>query len=165
MLDVIKEILANKKFMNKLILVSCLLFLNQILNAQQVLWTTATDIDFESTSIEYVSIEKATRKILDLYDFYELYYDETGYSKRDFFKMLDRYDEDSESWENINEIKELTVFALKNNLGQSSIVLVVIISSRGIDALMFTNNYEPDAIFTTPYDKPKFEKWLNSLLK
>ena len=64
----------------------------------------------------------------------------------------------------IVEIEELTVFALKDNLGRGSVVLIVLINSRGVDMVAFTNNFESDAIHTSPYDKQKFEKWFNSLL-
>ena len=139
--------------MNKLISIFCLSLLTQTLYAQQFLWTTA-----ESTEFEYLPIENVTSEVLNYYDFYKYYSDGSG----------ERYNENSENWESLKksiiEIEELTVFALKDNLGKGSVILVVLISSKGVDMVAFTNNFELDAIDTSPYDKDKFEKWFNSLL-
>jgi hypothetical protein len=100
--------------------------------------------------------------------FQKYYYDGTGYSKSNIFETLEKYSGNSKNWalskKDIIEIEELTVFALKDNLGQGSVVLIVLISSKGVDMIAFTNNFELDAIDTSPNDKQKFEKWFNSLL-
>ena len=149
--------------MKRLILLFCLTILTQTLYAQQFLWTTA-----QSTELEYIPIENVTSEVLNFYDFYDYYSDGSGYSKSNFLKLLEKYSENSKSWESLKksiiEIEELTVFALKDNLGQGSVILVVLISSKGVDMVAFTNNFELDAIHTSPYDKQKFEKWFNSLL-
>lgn len=149
--------------MSKLILLFSLSILTQTLSAQQFLWTTA-----ESTELEYIPIDNVTSEVLNFYDFYDYYSDGSVYSKSNFLKMLERYDESTENWKllkkRIIEIEELTAFALKDNLGKGSVVLIVLISSRGVDMVAFTNNFELDAIHTTPYDKQKFERWFNSLL-
>jgi len=149
--------------MSKLVLFFFLSFLTQTLSAQQFLWTTV-----ESAELEYIPIENVTSEVLNFYDFYEYYSDGSGYSKSNFLKMLERYNENTESWKflkkSIVEVEELTVFALKDNLGRGSVILIVLINSRGVDMVAFTNNFELNAIHTTPYDKQKFEKRFNSLL-
>ncbi|NAS31854.1 hypothetical protein GTQ40_12780 [Flavobacteriaceae bacterium R38] len=153
-----------KAFIIKIILIFCTPILPQILSAQQFLWTTA-----KITKLKNIPIENVTNEVLDFYDFYEYYADGTGYSKNNFLKMLERYDKSKDVWEflrkSLIEIEELTVFALKDNLGQGSIVLIILISSKGIDIIAFTNNFESNVINASPYDKQKFEKWFNSLLK
>ncbi|GGG51613.1 hypothetical protein [Bizionia arctica] len=149
--------------MNKLISLLFLLLLTQGLYAQQFLWSTIENDDFE-----YVSIENVTSRVLDIYDVYEYYSDGTGYSKSDFLNIMEKYSGNSKNWEElkktITEIDNLTVFAIKDNLGNGSVILIVMVSPKGVDIVAFTNNYELDIINTSPYDKEKFEKWFNSLL-
>jgi hypothetical protein len=149
--------------MNKFILLFFLYLLTQELNAQQFLWSTAENDDFE-----HVSIENVTNRVLDIYDVYDYYSDGTGYSKSNFLKILEKYSGNSKNWEllkkEIEDIDKLTVFAIKDNLGKGSVILIVLISSKGVDMIAFTNNFELDIIYTFPYEKEKFEKWFNSLL-
>ncbi len=149
--------------MSKLILLFCLSILTQTLSAQQFLWTTA-----ESTELKYIPIENVTSEVLNFYDFYDYYLDASGYSKSNFLKKLERYGESIENWKllkkRIIEVEELTAFALKDNLGEGSVILIVLISKKGVDMVAFTNNFELNVIDTSPYDKQKFERWFNSLL-
>ncbi|MBQ4819163.1 hypothetical protein [Aquimarina sp. MMG016] len=149
--------------MFKFILLLYLSLLTQTLSAQQFLWTTA-----KGTDLNNIPIENVTDEVLNYYEFYDFYSDGSGYSKSNFLKMLEKYidgsDDEHYLRKLINDTEKLTVFALKDNLGQGSVVLIIIINSRGVDIVAFTNNLEADSILATPYDKEKFKKWFNSLL-
>ena len=128
--------------------------------SQQFLWST---FETDTISQKVVSIKDVNKEILKFYSHYDKHYDLSGYSKERFIKEEDYGFED---WEFINDIEELTVFALKSNTGSGSIVLVMFISKRNINLIIFTNNpieYDSNYLFNSEYKKDKFENWLDTL--
>ena len=128
---------------------------------QQFLWST-----FEQDSIaeEYIPIEYVTNEVLKFYDHYEMHYDFSGFSKKRFMEEAD-YGFDDLKW--INEISELTVFALRSNMGRGSIVLVMFVSDVNLNLLIFSNNVVEGDFNYIPndeYDRGKFENWLKTLM-
>ncbi len=100
-----------------------------------------------------------TNEVLKFYDVYDLYYDYAGYSKEEFIK--ERGDDFNE-WEWLNEINELTVFALRANDGNGSYVLIICVSKNNVNAIIFSNTI--DGSFQMTIDKEKFTKWFKTLL-
>ena len=99
-----------------------------------------------------------------VYDHYEMHYDFSGFSKKRFMEEAD-YGFDDLKW--INEISELTVFALRSNMGRGSIVLVMFVSDVNLNLLIFSNNVVEGDFNYIPndeYDRGKFENWLKTLM-
>ena len=130
---------------------------------QQFLWSTKEDSDYI-----YVPLENVTSEVLEFYDYYEYYYDGSGYSKDGFLDYIEEFGGNSEDWksfkDNIYEVEELTVNAFKGNLGRGSVVFIMIVSKKYVDFVYFSNDYESYAISTDSFDKEKFKKWFISLL-
>jgi len=128
---------------------------------QQFLWSTVKD-----TTSNYVPLNDVINEVLKFYDHYDFYYDASGFSKDRFFEFVENFENNSDDWKKLKkkiyDIKDLTVFALRDNLGRGSVVFVMCISKDNINMLLFSNNYEPDAILTT--DRNKFVNWFKTLL-
>lgn len=127
---------------------------------QQFLWSTLND-----TSSKYIPIENVTEEVIKFYDHYDFYHDGSGYNKENFFKMFERLGANSNNWEGFKEsvknIEQLTVFALRDNTGQGSVVIVIFITKQNINVVAFSNSYKEDSILT--YDKKRFESWIETL--
>lgn len=144
--------------------------LSSLTFGQQFLWSTTKDSTLNF--MRHVPAEDVVNEVLKFYEQYEYYYDGSGFSKDGFFKTF----EDNQSfkksantkWNDLKKkiyaIKDLTVFAFKDNLGHGSIILVVCVSKNNVDILSFSNNYQPDALSTGEYDKEKFTKWLRTII-
>ncbi len=92
-----------------------------------------------------------------------MHYDFSGYSKERFIDEIDYGFKDIQ-W--INEIKELTVFALRSNTGNGSVVLVMFVNKENVNLVIFTNealrgNYNYRKNYN--HEKEKFEIWLETL--
>ena len=130
--------------------------------SQQFLWST---FETDTISQKVVSIKDVNKEILKFYSHYDKHYDLSGYSKERFINEVDY---GFENWEFINDIEELTVLAVKSNTGSSSVVLVMFISKRNINLIIFTNNtieYDTNYLYNSGDDKDKFENWLDTLKK
>ncbi|MBK8611877.1 MAG: hypothetical protein IPL84_18585 [Chitinophagaceae bacterium] len=137
---------------------------------QQYLWSTTKDTTINWG--KHISADDIPNKVLEFYDYYKFYYDGSGYNKEGFFKFF----EDSKSYNSssstrwgtlkkkINEINDLEVFAYKDNLGQGSVILVMCVTRDNVNLIVFSNNYEPNAILTGSYNKQKFLSWFKTLL-
>lgn len=124
---------------------------------QQFLWSTVRD-----TAERYIPLNNVTREVLNFYDQYTWYYDYSGFSKDRF---IENFDYGFEDWEWLYEIEELTVFALRSNSGQGSIVLVLCISKNNVNALIFSNNIiDRGAVMTHSSDRNKFTNWFKTIL-
>lgn len=128
---------------------------------QQFLWSTVQD-----STLKYVPLNNVTNEVLKFYDHYDYYYDASGFSKDSFFEFVENFEISSDEWKMIKkkiyDIEDLTVFALRDNLGRGSVVFVMCISKYNVNMLLFSNNYEQDAIFTT--NRNKFANWFRTLL-
>lgn len=131
---------------------------------QQFLWQTVSK---DSVDVKYVPLNNVTREVLTFYDQYKFYYDFSGYSKDRFIREIDYGFED---WKWLNNIKELTVFALRSNTGQGSVVLVMCISNDNVNLIVFSNNaIDGNFNFQMTYsysssEKEKFISWFKTLL-
>jgi len=131
---------------------------------QQFLWVTGEN---ETEDIKTIPISEVTDEVLKFYEQYEMYYDQSGYSKERFIKEIG-YGFDDWNW--LNDIKELTVFALKSNSGTGSIILVLCISKENVNLIIFSNNpVDGDFNFqmTSSYssrEKERFSNWFETLL-
>jgi len=131
-------------------------FLTLYAYSQQSLWSTV-----KNSNVKYVPLNNVTREVLSFYEQYRYYLDYSGFSKNRFIEM---FDYGFEGWEWLYDIEELTVFALRSNDGQGSIVLVMCVSKDNINTLIFTNTYDRGAIMTHSSDKDKFSRWFRTLL-
>ena len=137
-------------------------------NSQQLLWTTASDAKEKKIPKSQVVTE-----ILKQYDFYEYYYDATGYTQESFASLLKGGKGISGSSTSKNPkvdsrlagIKEPTIFAWKNNTGTGSLVMVLSIDGDHVDMLVFSNQIESGYISTNESDRTKFTNWLTSVFK
>ena len=156
---------SNPEFkkMKNFVFVFCLFFLSFSMNAQQFLWSTEKQAD-----TQFVPLDSVPKEVLKFYDHYEFYYDGAGYSKQKFLETILVYGDKSESWKKfknkILEIKKVTVFAIRDNLGRGSVILVVAISEKNVNMVKFSNSYEDAPILTIPFEREKFLKWFETLL-
>jgi hypothetical protein len=125
---------------------------------QQFLWSTV-----QANDTRYVPLNNVTREVLIFCDQYDRYYDFTGFSKERF---IEDFDYGFGEWEWLNDIEDLTVFALRSNSGRGSVVLVMCISKNNINTIIFTNHMEPElgVNYSLTYDKNKFANWFRTLL-
>lgn len=128
---------------------------------QQYLWST---VQQDSAAEKYIPIEYVTNEIVKFYNHYEMHYDLSGFSKERFIEEID-YGFDDWNW--LNRIDELTVFALRSNTGSGSIILVMFISEKNINLIIFTNEViDNNFNYLSNYesDREKFETWLKTLM-
>lgn len=154
--------------MNRLILTLCFILFASTSFCQQFLWSTIND-----SSTKYVPIENITDKVLDYYDHYKVHYDGSGYNKTGFFKEFEK----SKSFKSVSpsfwkELKQKIIqinspmaFAFKDNSGHGSEVMVMCISKDNVNMIVFSNNYEPDALLNYSTEREKFAKWFKTLLE
>jgi hypothetical protein len=149
--------------MKKIGFIICFVILNMSAFGQQFLWSTVKD----ATS-KYVPLENVTNEILIFYDYYEFYYDLSGFSKDGFLnsKPFKGSGVSNDTWNSLKKkiygVEDLTVFAFKTNEGRGSVVLVMCISKDNVDMICFSNTYEDYAL--TTIDRKRFKNWVNTLL-
>lgn len=132
---------------------------NSTLFSQRILWSNVKN---DSLNIKYVENQNIGKEVLKLFNVYDRYYDLTGYTKSNFLKETGV---ESELVKEFEEIKELSVLAFKNNDGNGSLVMVMIIKEDYIDAIVFSNHmigFSTSHIYTTNEDR--FINWFESLL-
>lgn len=126
---------------------------------QQFLWST---VERDTVDEKYIPIEYVTNEVLKFYNHYEMHYDLSGYSKERFMNEIDYGFDD---WKWIKDINNLTVFALRSNMGTGSVVLVMCVSDVNINLIIFTNEtIDGNYNYLMNYDKEKFETWFKTLL-
>jgi len=124
---------------------------------QQFLWSTIPD-----AAERYVPINNVVREVMEFYDQYRFYLDFTGFSKDGFIQTMDYGFDD---WEWVRDIDKLTVFALRTNLGQGSIVLVMSISRNNVNMVVFTNAFERGALMThSGPNREQFSRWFRTTM-
>lgn len=149
--------------MKKLWFIVCLLFIAESVFGQQNLWTTSKSWS-DSKGVKYVPIATVNKEVLKFYDQYKYYYDFSGYSKSRFIEDV-HYGFSDWSW--LNNINELTVYAMKSNTGYGSLILVVCVSKDNVNLLIFSNDIslaKQLPTMTSPYEEDKFSRWFKTLL-
>jgi hypothetical protein len=112
-------------------------------------------------------LDNVTKEVLSFYDQYNYYYDAAGFSKDRFFEFVENSEINSDNWKNVKkkiyDIEELTVFALRDNLGRGSVIFVVCISKDDVNMFIFSNTYKTDAIRTYQHERERFANWFRTL--
>lgn len=139
---------------------------------QQFLWTTNKNNIFTNSEIKVIPKEDVINKLLGYYENYECYFDFTGFSKEGFLKkyinsIVGNDKKKMELFKNsIYKIKDLNITSIKGNLGNGSLIMILIVSKNNFDMIVFSN--EPDKGFIITDDseegKNKFVKFYNSLI-
>jgi hypothetical protein len=147
--------------MKKNLFILCFLVLTSSAFGQQFLWSTVQDNKAE----RYVPLNNVTREVLEFYDQYCMYYDFSGFTQD---RLVEHFDYGFKDWQWFYDIKELTIFALRSNSGQGSIVIVMCVSKNNVNAIVFANNFQYDLgnsfMMTGAYRKEQFSKWFRTLL-
>lgn len=130
--------------------------------AQQYLWTTQTGDSAIGKFQKQIALADVTGAVLEFYDQYQLYHDMAGYSKEAFIKTVDFGFKD---WSWLNDVHELTVFAVRTNAGQGSVVIVLCVSNDNVNMLAFANMAIAGNYNSRPtLSREKFTRWFQTLL-
>ncbi len=132
---------------------------------QQFLWSTSKEI----TDVKSIPLTNVKEKVMEYYDTYKFYVDNTGYDVESFNKFIEIFGSETK----IKKLKdELTksetsklVICVKGNSNNSSVISVIIMSKTNLDIVNFTNGVIPGLQTTGDYSKNKFEKWFNTLME
>lgn len=156
--------------MKKLLFIVLILTLGSLKSTQvygqQFLWSTSKDI----TDVKSIPLTEVKGKVMEYYDTYQFYVDNTGYDVESFNKFIELFDSETK----IKKLKdELTksdtdklVICVKGNSNNSSVISVIIMSKKNLDIINFTNGILTKGIQPTGnYSKNKFEKWFNTLME
>lgn len=137
-----------------------LLFLTNSAFGQQFLWSTLnTD---SGIAKKFVPLNNVTKEVLTFYDQYHYYFDLSGYSKKRFIEEIN-YGFDDWNW--INDINELTVYALRSNSGRGSVVMVLCVTKDNVNLILFSNDIMThENPQSGMYYKDKFVGWFKTLL-
>ena len=124
--------------MKKLLITTLFIVLTTHAFSQQYLWST---IKNDSLPDKYVPLNEVTEKVLPYYEYYEYYYDLTGFTKESFIEQMGENPSDYQGfWSEAFE--EFTVIALKSNDGYGSAISIICIDKDNIDIVTFTNTLE-----------------------
>lgn len=128
--------------------------------SQQFLWST---IKNDSIGIKHVPINNIIKEVLTFYDQYDFYFDLSGYSKKRFIEEIN-YGFDDWNW--LNDIEDLSVFAVRTNSGRGSVVMIMCISKDNVNLILFSSDIllHENPQSTGDYDKDKFVSWFKTLL-
>lgn len=151
--------------MKKIRILFFLVIFNTSVFGQQFLWSTSST---EKSTLKYVPLENVIDEVLNFYKHYKYYNDGAGYSKNNFLKAIEKYGDNSENWknfkQNILKIDNLTVFAIRGNNGEGSIVLVICITKENVNFVSFSNNIENGSQFADGIEKEEFKNWFKTLM-
>jgi|SRR5690606_21726079 len=148
-----------------------LLFLPCIALGQQALWSTTPGETLQGEEIKHIPLESVTDEVLKFYDYYDWYFDGTGFTKKEFIKNMESASGIASSFrsnlkslkDKLDGIENQTVFAMKGNDGKGSYVAVLHINKGNIDIIAFSNNLMGQGSESTSDDR-KFRRWFDSLL-
>lgn len=131
---------------------------------QQFLWSTTEPAELKDSNGNLITINNVTEKVMGYYDFYDYYYDLTGFSRDGFKAFLEKNAETANSiqWDPNVTFDEPTAFAFKANYGRGSVVIVMFLQKANIDLILFSNNIEQGAKMATSAERHKFTNWLSS---
>lgn len=132
---------------------------------QQFLWSTSKEI----TDVKSIPLTNVKEKVLEYYDTYDYYVDNTGYDIEGFNKFIEIFEKDSKIKKlkeelSKNDTKKL-VLCVKGNSNNSSVTSVIIMGEKNFDIINFTNGGLTGIQPTGNYRKVKFEKWFNTLME
>jgi hypothetical protein len=160
----------NLNDMKKLLFVLLVVVLSTLKSSnvfgQQFLWSTSKEI----TDVKSIPLTNVKGKVMEYYDTYRFYVDNTGYDVESFNKFIELFDSETK----IKKLKdELTksdtdklVICVKGNSNNSSVISVIIMSKKNLDIINFTNGVSNLGIQSTgDNNKNKFEKWFNTLME
>ena len=139
-----------------------------VLNAQQLLWTT--DKRYSSSVI---TNDAVFDEVMKFYDFYEMYFDGTGYTKTEFASMLrSNWIFSGSNVANISklelhlpQIKSPTYFAYKGNTGNGAIIYILCMDNESLDVIAFSNIPKSSPNLTSETNRDKFMNWFLSVSK
>lgn len=130
--------------------------------SQQILWSTTEIEGLKSHDVKLIPISDVTEKILDYYEFYNCYYDLSGFSKDGLEEFLKKSSSTNKLIPRNPKVISNEPFAIayKGNDGHGSNVIVMLVQKDNIDLIQFSNEVGRGAI--SSYDINKFKKWLYS---
>ena len=137
---------------------------------QQFLWTTNPKGLFTNSPMKVISKDEVKNKLLDYYENYRYYYDYTGFTKEGFFDKFKEYivGNDNSKWvefkKSFSQTNELTISSIKGNLGNGSVIMILIVSKNNFDMIVFSNQVDNGLIHTSKYEIDKFIKFYKSLI-
>ena len=137
---------------------------------QQFLWTTNPKGLFTNSPMKVISKDEVKNKLLDYYESYQFYYDYTGFTKEGFFDKFKEYivGNDNSKWEvfkkSFSQTDELTISSIKGNLGNGSVIMILIVSKNNFDMIVFSNEIDKGLIRTSEWEIDKFIKFYKSLI-
>ena len=120
--------------------------------------------------MKVISKDEVKNKLLDYYENYRYYYDYTGFTKEGFFDKFKEYivGNDNSKWEefkkSFSQTNELTISSIKGNLGNGSVIMILIVSKNNFDMIVFSNQVDNGLIHTSKYEIDKFIKFYKSLI-
>ena len=159
-----------KKIIITTILYFVLGFFGSNVIGQQFLWTTNPKGLFTNSPMKVISKDEVKNKLLDYYENYRYYYDYTGFTKEGFFDKFKEYivGNDNSKWEefkkSFSQTNELTISSIKGNLGNGSVIMILIVSKNNFDMIVFSNQVDNGLIHTSKYEIDKFIKFYKSLI-
>ena len=121
--------------------------------------------------MKVISKDEVKNKLLDYYENYRYYYDYTGFTKEGFFDKFKEYivGNDNRKWEefkkSFSQTNELTISSIKGNLGNGSVIMILIVSKNNFDMIVFSNEMDTGRISTFQFEIDKFIKFFNSLIE
>ncbi|TJZ53807.1 hypothetical protein FAZ15_17465 [Sphingobacterium olei] len=132
--------------------------------SQQFLWSTAKIDKLKVSDLRLIAISEVIEKVSDYYDFYEYYYDLSGFSRSGLEEFLKKDSNAAKliQWDHTIMLDEPVALAFKGNEGRGSMVIVMLIQKENIDLILFTNESGRGAIKTYSTEVDKFKKWLSS---
>lgn len=130
--------------------------------SQQFLWSTREIGTLKNSDVKLIPITEVSRKVIDYYEFYEYYYDLSGFSRTGLEELLkkDKNIAKTIQWDSKMTFDKPVGLAFKTNEGRGSMVVVMLLQKENIDVVLFTNEYGREAIVT--HDVDKFKKWFSS---
>lgn len=148
----------------KHILFILLFFLPSFGFTQQFLWSTAKTDRLKDSDTKAVPISTVSEKLLDYYEFYDYYYDLSGFSRAGFEDFLTKDSKAAKliQWDSLMAFDETVAFAFKGNEGRGSIVAVMLVQKENIDLILFSNETGRSATRSHSTEVDKFAKWLSS---
>src|SRR5690554_1798142 len=150
-----------------------LIFMSMLMPAvsQQVIWSTVENDSIGGRAIKHVPIDEVIHEVGKFYDFYDFYYDGTGYSKEMQaveFEAAEKNDPGNSSLRSFMLRKfssvEPVAVCLKTNEGRGSIISVIYINGSNLDMLAYSNQYEEGGNFAHNVDREKFLNWFRQVM-
>ncbi len=156
--------------MKKLLFIVLILTLGSLKSTQvygqQFLWSTSKEI----TDVKSIPLTDVKGKVMEYFDTYQFYVDNTGYDVESFNKFIELFDSETKIKKLKDELSksdtDKLVICVKGNSNNSSVISVIIMSKKNLDIINFTNGILTKGIQPTgSYSKNKFEKWFNTLME